>query len=191
MRSGYPGLLRTSSQGGLILYFGNNPIAVNGHGNATPVVAKHVWGLYAKDRSGALARDEALAWMKENPGQVLWNAPKKAYFLWLASPQGFGWLAKRGEHAPNGLPPQIARAFRFAAHAQSLAVLGLGLFGLLAWRPPYRFWTLILAAHLAMWCLLASSPRNRYPLEPFLLLSGAALVVSRREGSRGRPQPAA
>jgi len=38
MRDGYPGHLRTSVQGGLILYYGNNATEVTGQGNATKVV---------------------------------------------------------------------------------------------------------------------------------------------------------
>lgn len=190
MRDGYPGHLRTSVQGGLILYFGNNPIAVNGTGNATPEVAAHVQSLYAEDRTGALARDEALLWMRENPEQVLLNAPKKAFHLWLAEPQGFGWLVQEG--APSGMPRTLARPLRWLGHVQSLALLALGIAGWRRLGPERRPWAWILVLHLALWCVLAASPRNRYPLEPFLLLAAAAWMVARTgAGSPGSVAKAA
>jgi hypothetical protein len=167
MRAGYPGHLRTSVQGGLILYFGNNPIEVNGYGNATPPVAAHVRELYARDPTGGLARDEAIAWMKEHPFEVLLNAPKKLYHLWLAEPQGFGWHIQAGRDP--GTDRSLAGVLRHAAWVQSLALLGAGLLAL-RWRErSQRFWILALALHAATWCLLAASTRNRYPLEPLLL----------------------
>lgn len=177
LRAGYPGHLRTSSQGGLILYFGNNAIDVNGHGNATPEVSRRVRELYREDPSGALARDEALAWMRAHPLAAIGNAPKKAYFLWLASPQGFGWEVARGE--PGGMPDALAGPLRFAAYVQSLALLALGAFGLwrLRRRSCARAWTVVIALHLALWCVLAASPRNKLMLEPLLMIAASALVL--------------
>jgi len=60
MRDGYPGSLRTSVQGGLILYYGNNATEVTGQGNATQAVQDEVAALYAEDPTGASARDAAL-----------------------------------------------------------------------------------------------------------------------------------
>lgn len=190
MRDGYPGHLRTSVQGGLILYFGNNPIEVNGHGNATEPVVARVKELYAKDRTGAAARDEALAWMRDHPVQVVLNAPKKAFHLWIAQPQGLGWLVQEGQ--PGGMAPALARPLAWAGHVQSLLLLALGIAG---WRllvPDRRLWATILVAHLALWCLLAASPRNRYPLEPFLMFAAAAWLVERaRSGTAAVSRPTA
>lgn len=180
LRDGYPGLLRTSSQSGLILYFGNNPTAVSGHGNADgpdgPVV-QHVRELYARDPTGGLARDEALAWMRDHPGAVLANAPKKAFHLWLAEPQGLTWHLS-GTPAAGTAGALAWRGFRVLAHAQSLLVLALGLLGWRLLGPERRLWGWTLALHLAVWCVLAASARNRYPLEPWLLLAAAAWVAA-------------
>ena len=178
LRSGYPGWMRTSSQGGLILYFGNNPIHVNGHGNATPEVSAKVRELYREDPSGALTRQAAVDWMLAHPGAVLAHAPQKAFHLWLGSPQGFGWLAQTGE--PAGLQRHLAAGLRWAAHVQALALLLLGVIGLWrAYRPAYGPWIVLLVLHLGMWSLLAASPRNKYPLEPFLLIAAAGLIIPR------------
>lgn len=177
MRDGYPGHLRTSVQGGLILYFGNNPIEVNGYGNATPEVAAHVRELYAKDPTGGLARDEAVAWMKEHPLAALGNAPKKLYHLWLAEPQGFGWHIGAGREP--GTDRVLAAALRHAAWAQALCLLLLGAAGLARWRTAPRFWIAVLALHAATWSVLAASTRNRYPLEPLLMFVAVAWMETR------------
>jgi hypothetical protein len=36
-----------------------------------------------------------------------------------------------------------------------------------------------MALHAATWCVLASSTRNRYPLEPFLMLAAIAWMETR------------
>jgi hypothetical protein len=175
LRDGYPGTLRTSVQGGLILYFGNNPVEVNGYGNATDEVQRRAQALYAKDPTGGAAADEALAWMREHPFQVVANAPKKAFHLWLAEPQGFRWHAAAGA-PPSGMDRDVARFLRCAAYVQALALLFAALAGWRRLGPERRFWTWTLAVHLAVWCVLAASTRNRYPLEPWLLFAAAALV---------------
>jgi hypothetical protein len=127
--------------------------------------------LYRLDPTGGRARDEALDWMREHPAAVLGNAPKKAYHLWLGSPQGFGWEVSRGE--PGGMSNALAGALRNVAHVQALALLALGLIGLwrLRSRPFVRAWAVVLALHLCVWCLLAASPRNKLMLEPLLLIA--------------------
>lgn len=183
IRDGYPGHLRTSVQGGLILYFGNNPIEVNGYGNATPEVQAKVREMYAADPSGGTARDAAIAWMKAHPGEVLVNAPKKLFHLWLVRPQGFRWHAGTG--TPSGLSRGVAAAAESVAWAQSLLVLfagGAALVAAGAFRGARRFWTLSLLLHAGVWCLLASSARNRYPLEPWLLLAWASAVAPPSDG---------
>lgn len=172
MRAGYPGHLRTSCQGGLIVYFGNNPIEVNGYGNATPEVQARVRELYAGDPTGGAALREAATWAREHPGQVAANMPKKAFHLWLAEPQGFRWHAGAGQ--PGGMDADLARALRCVAYAQSLLLLGLAWCGRRRLGPETRFWCAALVLHLAVWCMLASSTRNRYPLEPWLLVAAAA-----------------
>lgn len=176
IRSGYPGWMRTSSQGGLILYFGNNPIHVNGHGNATPEVSAKVRAMYAEDPTGGSTRQAALDWMKRHPGQVLANMPLKAVYLWIATPQGFGWLAQTGE--PQGLHRGLAAVLRWTAHIQALGLLVLGVLAFWkTYRPAYALWIVLILLHLGMWSLLAASPRNKYPLEPFLLIAAAAWVL--------------
>ena len=178
LRAGYPGHLRTSCQGGLILYFGNNATAVNGFGNATPPVAAEVRALYQRDPTGGLARDTAIAWMREHPFQVVANAPKKAFHLWLAEPQGFGWHAGvERPPSPTGMDATLSRVLRSAAYVQSLLLLIVAAAGWRLLGRERRFWTWTLALHLGVWCLLASSTRNRYPLEPWLLLAAAAWVA--------------
>jgi 4-amino-4-deoxy-L-arabinose transferase-like glycosyltransferase len=179
LRAGYPGTLRTSCQGGLILYFGNNPIEVNGYGNATPAVQAAVEAMRVRDPSGDLARDAALGWMAEHPGEVLLNSPKKAFHLWLAEPQGFGWHAAAGR-PPAEMERTTAAILRSAAYVQSLLILVAGLAGRRLLGAERRLWTWTLVVHLGAWCLLAASARNRYPLEPWLLLAAAAHV--RRTG---------
>jgi len=174
MRDGYPGRLRTSVQGGLILYFGNNPIEVNGNGNATPEVVQHVRELYEKDPTGGLAADEAIAWMKEHPFAALANAPKKLYHLWLAEPQGFTWHVGAGRDP--GTDGFLAATLRHAAWVQALALLALGSSGLLRFRASFGFWTALFALHALTWCVLAASTRNRYPLEPLLMIAAGALL---------------
>ncbi len=174
MRDGYPGHLRTSVQGGLILYFGQNPIEVNGHGNATPPVVAHVRDLYAKDPTGGLARDEAIAWMKEHPLAALGNAPKKLFHLWLAEPQGFGWHIGAGRE--GGTDRVLAGSLRHAAWVQALCLLIVGIAGLVRWREAPRFWIAVIGLHAATWCVLAASTRNRYPLEPLLMVAAVAWV---------------
>ncbi|MCG3135791.1 MAG: hypothetical protein HMLKMBBP_03547 [Planctomycetes bacterium] len=188
LRDGYPGTLRTSVQSGLILYFGNNPIEVNGYGNASPPVVARVREMYAEDPTGGAAADAALAWIREHPGEAAANAPKKAWHLWLGRPQGFGWHAARG--APEGLARGASRVLESLAWAQSLALLGLGVFALAATLrrdAAFRWWRWSLLAHLAVWCALATSARNRYPLEPWLLLA-AAMHVTARVSATGSPR---
>ena len=188
MRTCYTGHLRTIVQGGLILYFGNNPIEVNGHGNATPKVAAHVAKLYATDPTGGLARDEALAWMKAHPFEAVANAPKKLYQLWLAEPQGFTWHIAAGR--PNGTNRTFADVLRHCAWIQALLLLALGVAGLVRRAGGFGFWIWVLAVHAATWCLLAASTRNRYPLEPLLMIAAAAWIESReRSPSRARARP--
>lgn len=175
MRAGYPGTLRTSVQGGLILYFGNNPIDVPGHGNATLAVQEHVQALYARDATGGLARDEAIAWIWEHPVAAIGNSPKKAFHLWLAEPQGFRWHA--GVRAPGGMDATLAVWLRSAAYVQSLVVLFAAVAGWRLLGAERSLWTTALVLHLAVWCLLAASTRNRYPFEPWLLLAVAALTA--------------
>jgi hypothetical protein len=179
MRDGYPGHLRTSVQGGLILFFGNNPIEVNGYGNATPEVVKRKDELYRLDPTGGLAADEAIAWMKANPLSVVANAPKKLHHLWLAEPQGFTWHVAAGRDPGTNL--FLAATMRHAAWAQALALLALGVVGLTRRGAPFGFWLAAIALHAATWCALASSTRNRYPLEPLLLLAAAAWLVAPAE----------
>jgi hypothetical protein len=183
MRDGYPGHLRTSVQSGLILYYGNNPIAVNGYGNATPAVVRHVRTLYEADPTGGLARDEAIAWMKEHPVRVAANAPKKLYHLWLGEPQGFTWHIGAG-HA-GGTNRVLADVLRHAAWVQALVLLALGVAGVLRRGAGFGFWTTVLVLHAATWCLLAASTRNRYPLEPLLMVAAAAWIESRRTVASG------
>lgn len=177
MRSGYPGHLRTSAQGGLILYFGNNPIEVNGYGNATPEVVASAREMYAKDPTGGLARDAAVEWIAAHPLQVVVNAPKKLFHLWLAEPQGFRWHAGAGQ-PPAGMSTTLAKTLRCVAYVQSLMLLFAGVAGLRHLGAERRFWVVSLALHAAVWCLLASSTRNRYPLEPWLMFAAAAAVVA-------------
>lgn len=178
VRSGYPGTLRTSVQGGLILYFGNNPIEVTGHGNATPRVGEELRRLYIEAPDGSAARDAALTWMRENPDQVLLNAPKKLYFLWLAAPEGFGWRAQTGQ--PGGMHPRLGWFLMHVAHVQSLLVLVLGLWGLVRLRRRVWPWLLVIGLHAGMFALLAPVPRNRLPFEPFVLVGVAVWLVGRR-----------
>jgi len=179
MRSGYPGHLRTSVQGGLILYFGNNPIDVNGDGNATPAVVERKGELYRLDPTGGLAADEAVAWMKEHPFAAAANAPKKLYHLWLAEPQGFTWHVAAGRDP--GTNRVLAAALRHAAWAQALCLLAVGAVGLFRRRADFGFWIAVVALHAATWCALAASTRNRYPLEPLLMLAAAAWLVPRSD----------
>jgi hypothetical protein len=183
MRDGYPGHLRTSVQGGLILYYGNNPIAVNGYGNATPAVVSHVRTLYDADPTGGLARDEAVAWIEAHPFLVAANAPKKLYHLWLGEPQGFTWHIGAGRG--SGTNRVLADLLRHAAWIQSLALLGLGVEGLLVRGGPFGFWIAVAAVHAATWCALAASTRNRYPVEPLLMIAAAAWIESRRPDASG------
>ena len=178
MRDGYPGHLRMSVQGGLILFFGNNPIEVNGYGNATPAVVARKDELYRLDPTGGAARDEAIAWMKEHPFQAIGNAPKKLYHLWLAEPQGFSWHVGAGRDP--GTNRVLAALLRHAAWVQALALLGLGAVAI-ARRAMPAPWLLVIALHAATWCLLASSTRNRYPLEPFLMIAAAAWLAEEDE----------
>jgi hypothetical protein len=175
MREGYPGHLRTSVQGGLILYFGNNPIEVTGEGNATPTVAAHVAALYREDPTGATARREALDWVAAHPLAAIGNAPKKLFHLWLAEPQGFRWHVAAGRDP--GTDRVLAGALRHFAWVQSLCLLGLGAVGLVRLRP--GLWTWIFLLHAATWCALAASARNRYPLEPLLMIAAAAWLAPR------------
>jgi 4-amino-4-deoxy-L-arabinose transferase-like glycosyltransferase len=181
MRDGYPGHLRTSVQGGRILYFGNNPIEVNGQGNATPAVNRRVYELYAEDATGGKARDEAVAWMKAHPLAAVANAPKKLHFLWLAEPQGFTWEL---DTPPASAAGRVVAAMRHAAWVQSLVLLALGLVALKRGFVP-RFWAALLVLHALVWCVLAASQRNRYPLEPFLMLGAAAWFAERSKDARG------
>jgi len=175
MREGYPGHLRTSVQSGLILYFGNNPIEVNGYGNATPDVVKAKDELYRRDPTGGLAVDEAVAWMKEHPLAVVGNAPKKLYHLWLAEPQGFTWHVAAGRDP--GTNRVLAAALRHVAWVQALGLLAFGVVGLTRRGSGFGFWTACVALHAATWCALAASTRNRYPLEPLLMIAAAAWLV--------------
>ncbi len=185
MRDGYPGTLRLSVQGGLILFFGNNPIAVNGTGNATPDVARAAQELYAEDPSGAAARDAALAWMAAHPIEVLANVPKKLHHLWLShDPQGFGWHARTG--LPGGLHPVAGGLLRRLGWLQSLVVLVLAILTFRRRPPALRPWIWILVAHTVVWCVLAPSSRNRYPVEPLLIVAATVCLVTRS----GRDAPA-
>ena len=188
LRAGYPGHLRTSVQGGLILYFGNNPIEVNGYGNATPAVVASAREKYAQDPTGGTCRDAALAWMSAHPFEAAANFPKKVFHLWLAEPQGFRWRAAAGEPTA-GINARLAAVLRSAAYVQSLLVLAAGLLGLALLGPERRFWMWALALHLGIWCLLASSTRNRYPLEPWPLIAAAAWLVPRRGDGPQRSGP--
>lgn len=179
LRHGYPGTLRTSVQGGLILYFGNNPIEVVGHGNASPAVVAEQRRLYVQDTTGGAARDAALEWMAANPLAVLANAPKKLYFLWLAAPEGFGWRAQAGQ--PGGLHPRLAWVLVHAAHVQSLLVLVAGVLGLVSLRRRGAPWLVVIALHAGMFALLAPVPRNRLVLEPLVLVGAAVHLVRRVE----------
>jgi hypothetical protein len=183
MRDGYPGHLRTSVQSGLILYYGNNPIAVNGYGNATPAVVEHVRTLYAADPTGGLARDAALDWMAAHPASVVANAPKKLYHLWLGEPQGFTWHIGAGRE--SGTNSVLAGVLRHAAWVQSLVLLALGVAGLLRRAGGFGFILAVAAVHAATWCMLAASTRNRYPVEPLLMIAAAAWVESRRTDASG------
>jgi hypothetical protein len=182
MRDGYKGHLRTSVQGGLILYYGNNPIAVNGYGNATPAVVSHVASLYARDPTGGAAASEALDWMEAHPLRVVANAPKKLYHLWLGEPQGFTWHIAAGREGGTNL--LLADLLRHAAWVQSLVLLAFGVAGL-ARRGGFGFWTAVAAAHAATWCLLAASTRNRYPVEPLVMVAAAAWLETRRSSASG------
>ncbi len=168
MRDGYPGHLRTSVQSGLILYYGNNATEVTGQGNATEAVQHEVAALYAKDPTGGLARDAARDWMQEHPLEVAANAPKKLYHLWLAAPQGLTWQLETDE-AGRG----VARVLLHAAWVQSLALLLVALIALKRRAGVPAFWTWTLVLHALTWALLAASARNRYPLEPLLLVAAA------------------
>ena len=42
-------------------------------------------------------------------------------------------------------------------------------------------WIVVLVLHLGLWCMLAASPRNKYPLEPFLMLAACAYLIRDRE----------
>jgi hypothetical protein len=179
MRDGYPGGLRTSVQGGLILYFGNNPIEVTGYGNATPEVVAHVRDLYAKDATGGLAAREAMDWMKAHPLLAIANAPKKLYHLWLAEPQGFTWHVGAGRE--GGTDRTLADVLRHAAWVQALVLLALGVVALVRATGGTRFWLVAIALHSATWCVLASSARNRYPLEPLLLIAAVAWFEAPRK----------
>jgi hypothetical protein len=176
MRDGYPGHLRTSVQSGLILYYGNNAFAVTGQGNATEAVRKEVAAMYAEDPTGRKARDAALAWMKSHPLAVAANAPKKLYHLWLAEPQGLTWQLDGGADRSG------ARVLLHAAWVQSLVLLALAVIAIARRTPVPAFWLSSLALHAATWCLLAASARNRYPLEPLLLIAAATWLVPRVAG---------
>lgn len=176
MRSGYPGLLRTSVQGGLILYLGNNPIAVPGHGNGTEASRERLRELSEGDSLRRRAVREALAWMRDHPLAVLRNIPRKLYWLWLARPEGFGWRTRAG--GAGGLPMLAARGLGSVAYVQWLLVLGAGLLGLWRCRDRLGFWLVVLAGHSALFALLSTVPRFHMPFEPLLML-GAAAVLAR------------
>lgn len=178
MRAGYPGHVRTSVQSGLILYYGNNATEVTGQGNATKAVQDEVAALYAQDPTGAEARDVALAWMESHPLAVAANAPKKLYHLWLAAPQGLTWQLDAGAADRSS-----TRVLLHAAWVQSLALLGLALVAIVRGAGVPKFWTDSLALHALTWCLLAASARNRYPVEPLLLVAAAMWLVIPAEGS--------
>jgi hypothetical protein len=183
MRRGYPGILRTSVQGGLILYFGNNPIEVSGHGNGTPEVRARLRELSSEAPLRKAAIREALRWMKENPLAVLGNVPKKLHYLWLAKPEGFGWRTRVGE--PNGLDPLLARLLGSAGWVQWLLVLLAGVAGLWRHRERFGFWLAVLAIHTFFFSILAPVPRFHCPLEPILMLGAAAWLVAPRPGREG------
>jgi hypothetical protein len=77
------------------------------------------------------------------------------------------------------MPRSLAFPLRWIGYVQSLALLALALAGWRRLGPERRLWTWALVLHLGVWCLLAASPRNRYPLEPFLLVAAAAWTADR------------
>ena len=182
MRDGYPGHLRTSVQSGLILYYGNNATEVTGQGNATKAVQDEVAALYAQDPTGGRARDAALDWMTSHPFAAAANAPKKLYHLWLAAPQGLTWQLA-------GETGWTRRVLLHAAWVQSLALLVLAGIALARGVAVPSLWTCALALHALTWCVLASSARNRYPLEPLLLVTAAMWFVRPTRGQSDADAP--
>jgi hypothetical protein len=172
--------MRTSVQGGLILYFGNNPLEVNGHGNGTPATRERLAELSRGDPLRRRATAEALAWMKEHPLSVLANIPKKLYHLWLAKPEGFDWHARAEQ--PGGLPTGINRVLGAVAWVQWLLLLSAGLIGLLRFRDKFAPLILILLAQSALFALLSATPRFHLPFEPLLALGAGMWLVNPRSG---------
>jgi hypothetical protein len=186
MRAGYPGLMRTSVQGGLILYFGNNPLEVNGHGNGTPATRERLAELSRGDPLRRRATAEALAWMKEHPLSVVANVPKKLYHLWLGKPEGFDWHARAGQ--PGGLPLGINRVLGAVAWVQWLLLLSAGLIGLLQFRDRLSPLLFLLLAQSALFALLSATPRFHLPFDPLLAL-GAGLWLANPRTGRGLHDP--
>jgi len=134
-----------------------------------------VAALYAQDPTGGTARDAALAWMTSHPFAAAGNAPKKLYHLWLAEPQGFTWQLADVQGGTR-------RVLLHAAWVQSLALLVLALAAITRRVGVPTFWTAAFALHALTWCVLAASTRNRYPLEPLLLVAAAMVLVPRAPG---------
>ncbi|MCU0726746.1 MAG: hypothetical protein MUE73_13325 [Planctomycetes bacterium] len=174
MRVGYPGVLRISVQGGLILYFGNNPLEVNGHGNGTPATRERLAELSRGDPLRRRATAEALGWMKANPLSVLANVPKKLHHLWLAKPEGFDWHVRAGQS--GGLPLGLNRFLGAVGWLQWLLLFAAGLLGLFRFRDRFAPLILLILAQSALFGLLSAVPRFHLPFEPVLALGTGLLV---------------
>lgn len=185
-----------NTNGGMNLYVGNNPAATGVFVGLQDTPLRDRWQ-EVRSRQGelasdAMARDEALAWMRDNPGRVAVLAIRKAAFFW-APPE----LRPETTNAYAAARPGAGAAARIAWFAQYLLIVALAAWAVIAadrgtrarLGPILAYLGLFTAAHMAYYVIM----RYRLPIMPLLIVlaaGGAHFAWRRLRPHRDRPSEA-
>ncbi|MFB3815789.1 MAG: glycosyltransferase [Terriglobales bacterium] len=108
---------------------------------------------------------QAIQWMRENPGQTAWLWLKKAVYYWAGAPRASSWSELK-----NSL---------FLA-SSVLAWLGLGLAMVRRRKAAFLFAALLVVFPFTYYVVFPH-PRYRHPVEPIMLILAAYLISETRE----------
>ncbi|MFH1680897.1 MAG: hypothetical protein ABIH26_09675 [Candidatus Eisenbacteria bacterium] len=167
--------LPLANTSGVNLHIGNNPEATGKHVELDAVTPEGmIWGSPA---FGRWHRDQAIAYMRENPGRFLANGFRK--ISWLLFPS----FHRDDIRVAYGPPERALLALVLASGAGSVLLLLGGLSGLLLNRAgPYTWLTAALALYFLGGTFLAHGhPRYRDPIDQMLVLHAATLFFARRD----------
>jgi uncharacterized membrane protein YqjE len=186
--------LFVSNNGGINLLIGNMPGSWGQQGlmwnhELHRIIETHV----DEATRDSAARRTALAYMLENPLEVLVGLPKKLFWLYAADVDGFGWNRSAAPRYAEGL---VWTALRAVSQAYYLAIVLVASIGVLQFSGGSRggphsahFWLgpAVLAYFTAVYLVFFGGARFHFPFVPWLAIYAAGALAARlTRGAQGR-----